>query len=300
MTASSLRKHVAARDVKYLLWKVSPALLFAAYRASGRSASQAYSAMQKVVYEARARVDPKTFVVGMFEAHEQYDYETHLLRPFTDERLNVGSKAVHELIALDFACGPGRMIRRMAKRVGRCDGIDISAENIRAAQEYCAGVSPRPELYVNNGRDFASIGDDVYDLVFSTIALQHIPVHEIRQNIFAEMFRVMKSGASLSLQMAYGNTFDKVIEAARQAGYPAQFARWRENAYRARDTNGFHDVVITADTLGEVREDLQRIGFENVTHELADLPHASHYDNWIFLYARKPEGGGNDAPAMHG
>ncbi|MBA3670764.1 MAG: methyltransferase domain-containing protein [Gemmatimonadaceae bacterium] len=270
--------HARAGDLHYYLWKVNPALLRAWLRLRGMSATEAYSAMQKTVYEARARTDPKAFVVGMYEWHERYDYETELLRH------GPGADAV----ALDFGCGPGRMIRRMATRLARVDGVDIAEENLRAAREYCGDLPVPPVLHLTAGRDLAEIPSATYDLVYSTICLQHIPVHSIRNALVAEMYRVLRPGGRLALQMAQGESVAAVTARASSAEYPAHFAGWGDDATSASDTNGLHDVVVTPGDHATIERELSAIGFRDVSFATTPPPHPTHYLEWLYLYATKP------------
>lgn len=277
MNPRHILAHVRARDVRYGLWRASPTLLRGWLRLRGIRGHDAYLAMQKTVYEARARVGAREYVVGMFEQHERYDYEGYLLAH--------GPHDPGSCVALDFGCGPGRMIQRMARAFQRCDGIDIAAENLRQARVYCAGLRSAPQLYLTEGQDLHAIPSDRYDLVYSTICLQHIPVHEVRLGIIRDMRRVLRRGGRLALQMALTDDMQGVQERARAAGYRARFAAWGDNVVDAEDTNGLHDVAVTEGDFPRIRSEVEELGFHDVQFAVAPPPHATHYTAWVYIYA---------------
>ncbi|HCH59286.1 MAG: hypothetical protein UX80_C0002G0043 [Candidatus Amesbacteria bacterium GW2011_GWA2_47_11b] len=263
------------REYLYLIWGLSPTLFRILCRVTGYKNTQIYAIYQKLYYEHFARIDEKNLVVGHFEANESYDYEKYLLKPFSENTKHI--------IALDFGCGPGRMVRRMSKFVNRVDGVDISENNITKAKIYTKNIRSKTKYFVNNGYDLAGIPSDTYDLVYTTIALHHIPIHKTRMNLIREFLRVLKIGGQISLQMVFQKNLKKL-----PPGH--SFSCWRENPYDANGTNGTYDVVITPKSLKQVREDLRYVGFKNISFNLA-LPPVSKevglYDNWIFIYARK-------------
>jgi len=106
--------------------------------------------------------------------------------------------------ALDFACGKGRNIENLLGPVdwNRVDGVDISPANI----QYCITrfKSSISHFWITGGADAGGAPSNFYDLVISTIALQHIPVYEVRKSILLDIYRTMKVGSFLSIQMGFG------------------------------------------------------------------------------------------------
>ena len=88
----------------------------------------------------------------------------------------------------------------------RVDGVDISYINLSNAMEWLRDSQTYKDnlLFKSNGRDLSEIQSDTYDAVMSTITLQHIPVHEIRFNLFREFYRVLGNGGWLTAQMGFG------------------------------------------------------------------------------------------------
>lgn len=262
-------------EILFMFWMISPKLLQTIFWIAGERDWQIYAHLQKVYYDHYARIDPINAVVGSFNEQESYPYEKYLLQPLL--------KPCSKFIVLDFGCGPGRMIKRLARIFKRVDGVDITPNNIIWAKKYVQKLHSQPNFYINNGYDLASIPANTYDFLYTTIALHHIPIYKTRINLLTEFHRVLKSKSWMSLQMVYKKSATRLPILHRAA-------RWRENIYFANGTNGFYDVVITQPDLPIIREDLEKIGFKKVSFRFAPpIPRkTSPYDNWIFIYAYKP------------
>ena len=102
--------------------------------------------------------------------------------------------------ALDFACGKGRNVSNLLtiNKWKRVDGVDISTGNIKYCKDNYKGQNS--EWYVNNGIGLEDLSTNEYHFVLSTIALQHIPVYEIRTNLLKEILRVMAPGGILAFK----------------------------------------------------------------------------------------------------
>jgi SAM-dependent methyltransferase len=179
--------------------------------------------------------------------------------------------------ALDFACGKGRNVINIHKlsEWEYVDGVDISQSNI----DYCVSTYTQynSNWYCNNGIDLQDIPSDNYDFVMSTIALQHIPVYDIRKNIMLEILRVLKSGGIFSFQMGYGNDLKDVFNRPRSSYY--------DNIYDASKTNSEYDVRVQ--TENEIVEDLSNIGFVNISTEIKNSFSDSGHPQWIYIKCYK-------------
>jgi SAM-dependent methyltransferase len=228
-----------------------------------------YTRLQRGFYEAEAaRWTPadRNPVVGSFDAHNAWaDYDI----------LFAGLDTAG-LVALDFGCGPGRCLVKYAGRFSRVDGADLAAANLVAARAWLAanGVSPPPALYQTDGVSLAGVPSAAYDVVFSTICLQHIPVHTIRVGLFREFARVLKPGGWFTAQMGYGDSGDP-----RGVGYYAD--RWD-----APGTNGGCDATVVAPA--QLGGDLAGAGFDGASFESAVRPAGPNdwHQNWIFFRAK--------------
>lgn len=180
-------------------------------------------------------------------------------------------------LALDFACGKGRNITNMLSLCEwkRVDGIDISSANI----EYCKNTYKKQNSnwYVNNGVDVSALKENEYDFIMSTIALQHIPVYDIRKSLITDLLRTLKPGGLFSFQMGYGEKIE--IGEKRYSYY--------ENYYEANGTNSVHDVRVQ--DKNEIIEDLKNIGFINIKTFLKKSFLDNGHPEWIYVKAFKPK-----------
>lgn len=179
-------------------------------------------------------------------------------------------------VALDFACGKGRNVTNMLSLCtwSRVDGVDLSEKNI----QYCKSrYNQNSNWYVNNGVDVSVLPSNEYDFVMSTIALQHIPVYDIRKSLITDLLRTMKSGGLFSFQMGYGKDLNSQL-GPRSAYF--------DNVYKANGTNSTYDVRVQNEA--EVIEDLINIGFSNITTYIKNSFSDHGHPQWIYVKAYKP------------
>ena len=265
---------------------------------SGDSREQDYIHMQKVAYND-ANVLPED-IVGQYAWHEEYPYETFLLYRNGDIRKPL-FETMNDKTALDFACGPGRMVRRMQKLFRKVDGCDISERLIAEARKRV----PDTDFYVTNGNDLGDVPEEFYDFIYCTISMQHIASHKIRMSILQSMHSALKSGGKITLQMAYNPDFPYVTETSRMEINGKQIrvyqkeamASWFADDFFAETTNGGHDVGIGKADLDAVKADFSNV-FSNVSVWFGNV--ADYYDNlegkkhgsywatdWIYVYGEK-------------
>jgi cyclopropane fatty-acyl-phospholipid synthase-like methyltransferase len=135
---------------------------------------------------------------------------------------------------LEIGCGVGRLVRPLSGRVARVVGVDLSAEMLQRAREYCTGLA-NVELYSTDGRlDF--LPDGSFDFVFSHIVFQHLPRKAYAERYFRDAFRLLVPGGVLRVQ---------VDGRSRQV-----FRRWVADSWSG--------VVFSA---RELRRRLERAGF---------------------------------------
>jgi SAM-dependent methyltransferase len=210
------------------------------------------------------RSDDREFVVGWYAMHEKFDYEGWLL-----DGVDLGPDAV----AIDYGCGPGRMLKRMKVLFARVDGTDISAEVLDVAGRHCADMEPPPKLFVSDGQGVPPGHEGAYDVAYSVICLQHICVHTIRRRILESLFEALEPGGLLTFQMGYG------------PGHRALVA-YDQDAADARGTNGEADVTVLHPA--EIAKDLSEIGFVDLEYALSPTGPGDTHAAWIFVRASKP------------
>lgn len=179
-------------------------------------------------------------------------------------------------VGLDFACGKGRNVTNMLSLCNwkRVDGIDISEANIVYCNE--KNKTQNSNWYVNNGVDVSELNSNEYDFIMSTIALQHIPVYDIRKSLITDLLRTLKPGGLFSFQMGYGKNIN---EGEIRSGY-------YENIYEARGTNSAHDVRVQSES--EITEDLTNIGFVNIETYVKETFSDKGHPSWVYVKAYKP------------
>jgi ubiquinone/menaquinone biosynthesis C-methylase UbiE len=177
---------------------------------------------------------------------------------------------------LDFGCGKGRNVgnARALANWGSCDGVDISPNNIsfcRANNDSSLG-----NFFNNNGEDLADLKSNFYDFIMSTIVLQHICSYDVRYKILCELYRVMRSGGILSIQMGFGDMSFKG---------DAEVSNYHDNNFTATNSNGTFDVRV--ENPDDIISDLKSVGFKDVTYEIRDSWADGGHRQWIYLEASK-------------
>lgn len=101
--------------------------------------------------------------------------------------------------ALDFGCGVGRLTQALCSYFSEVIGIDISTSMITRATGY--NRCPDKCKYVLNARpDLSVFPDDQYDLVYSSITLQHMEP-EYARSYLREFVRVLRPDGLLVFQI---------------------------------------------------------------------------------------------------
>ena len=218
-------------------------------------------------------------IVGQYEWHEEYPYETFLLYRNGDIRKPL-FETTGDKVALDFACGPGRMVKRMRKIFAKVDGCDISERMIEEARKRV----PDTDFYITNGNDLGKVPLNSYDLVYCTISMQHIASYQIRSEILRNMNKVLKESGKVVLQMAYNANCPYVFEKKRlilngneiRVYGKIPMAAYFSNDYGAKTTNGGYDLGIGREDLEAIRIDFSHF-FKNVSIWFSNV--SKYYDN---------------------
>lgn len=208
----------------------------------------------------------RDFVVGKFDDQNAWD---------DYEKLFKGIDTQH-MIALDYGCGPGRSIVKYWNRFARIDGADISPKNIENIPVWAShcGVDVSNGIYrTTSGFDLSPFPTGVYDLVFSTICLQHISVYAIRKNIKKEIYRVLKPGGIFTAQMGFDSPGSRHYN---------HFAKYYENRSRGFVEDG------SINSTEELKRDMVDIGFVNFSYELGPTGPGDEHEYWIYFKGTKP------------
>lgn len=178
---------------------------------------------------------------------------------------------------LDLGCGQGRNISNLRDLgfAGRIDGADISKANISACRARFSGMEG--DYFTTNGLDLSPFPSKEYDVVFSTIVLQHIPVWSTRDGLLRECHRVLKEGGLLVFQMGYGATL--------QTPRGTPLSSYWDDDKSVIGSNGTHDVQVQNSQ--DVERHLHAIGFTSVECEIREAFSDHQHDNWIFVRATR-------------
>jgi SAM-dependent methyltransferase len=103
--------------------------------------------------------------------------------------------------ALDFGCGSGRITRPLARIFGEVVGVDISDRMVDQARRVNADM-PNCAFLRNVAEDLRLFEDDHFDLVYSSIVLQHLPTRSLILTYIAEFVRTLSPGGLLVFQLA--------------------------------------------------------------------------------------------------
>lgn len=254
-----------------------------------------YLNMQRNQYNDE-RTTPED-IVGQYEWHENYPYETFLLYRNGDVRKPIFENT-SDKTALDFACGPGRMVKRMSQIFKHVDGCDISERMLEVAKERV----PECTFYLTNGDDLGEVPKNHYDFVYCTISMQHIASYDIRRNILTCIKEALKDGGKFTLQLAYNKDFpyvnikgkmiineNEITVAGKQP-----MASYFSNDFGAEVTNGAHDVGIGERDLDAIKADFSSmfnnvaIWYSNVSNYYSNLEGFKHGNywatDWIYIY----------------
>lgn len=232
-----------------------------------------YTQMQQSLYDHLAVLDAGRNVNG----NPLQIYDEYYAQRLWGNIPNLEDKKV-----LDFGCGPGRNLIYYTGKVKSIDGVDIAERNLVTAREWIENNNFDPNnyrLYKNDGVSLKGIPDDEYDVVMSTICLQHISVYSIRRNLLSEFRRVLKTGGYITLQFLYST------EKANTVDYFADF-------WDAGGSNGANDCVVG--DAQHVVKDLKELGFSNIEYFIDQaftsngLPPTSVDDKeWLFVTGQK-------------
>jgi SAM-dependent methyltransferase len=98
---------------------------------------------------------------------------------------------------LDIGCGTGRVMEHLAPLCREVHGIDISERMVQGGRDRLGHLA-NVRLHHGNGYDLAGFGDGSFDVVYSIIALQHMP-RTVAYNYLLESHRVLRQGGVLWL-----------------------------------------------------------------------------------------------------
>lgn len=220
-----------------------------------------YTTMQKRFYDTGAHSEEE--IVGNYDYHENFPYETHLLNLYGDIRRPVLANP-SEAVGFDIGCGEGRMIRRMSRYLKQVDGADISEKMATAAR---ARSPQNSNVYVTTGANCGDAVTNAYDFAYNTISLHHICVHEVRSSIIKDLTRILKPTGVATLQFFFSKHYPycRTTPPAYNEAYlmdihhrDALQADWFENRWNAQGTNSMCDAAFGTKHIPAVVDDFKK------------------------------------------
>ncbi len=127
-----------------------------------------------------------------------FDRGRLLLREQIQPLLDARPEPKTEILAVEYGCGVGRILRALIDCGYRCAGIDISPTMV----EHCLRLAPEVEgAYVLDDAGRSGLPDGVASLVFSFAVVQHIATLSAYERALAEMCRILKPGGTLAIHL---------------------------------------------------------------------------------------------------
>lgn len=124
--------------------------------------------------------------------------------------------------ALDFGCGVGRLTAALIAHFAEVTGVDISPAMLERAARF-NGADGRCRYLHNDTADLRAFGDGSFDLVYSSLVLQHIPPPLARAYL-AEFVRVLRPGGAIMLLVPVAHA--RTLRGATYALAPHQVSGW--------------------------------------------------------------------------
>lgn len=150
------------------------------------------------------RLDPCWAILSSPEKRfGQWDWKTFLATGDEEIGCLMADAARFELPklrgrALDFGCGVGRLTKALSNYFDEAVGLDISAAMVAHARQLCHGTNCR---FIVSAQPRLPFGDAEFDLIYSTIVLQHVPEKRLIKQYIAEFVRVLRPSGLLVMQV---------------------------------------------------------------------------------------------------
>ncbi len=107
--------------------------------------------------------------------------------------------AAHRDAALDFGCGVGRLTAALSDHYGTVTGVDVSPSMLEHAQRIHS-ANERCRFVYNDQPDLSVFSDNSFDLVYSSLVLQHLPPR-LSDGYLREFVRVVRPGGAVVLMV---------------------------------------------------------------------------------------------------
>lgn len=161
------------------------------------------SISKKHEWEALAQLDPLWAILSDEQKrYRKWDLDEFFktgLREAEGVYAQLAKRKVDKGSLLDFGCGVGRVSRGFLKFFDEVVGVDVSQTMIAKAKELHAQVA-HLHFAVSNEKDLSLFPKERFNVIYSSIVLQHIPRKDIIR-FLAEFARILKPNGVLVFQL---------------------------------------------------------------------------------------------------
>jgi ubiquinone/menaquinone biosynthesis C-methylase UbiE len=154
-------------------------------------------------WEQRAQEDPLHYI-----ATDQRELDDFAESGRKDAQVILGGLTCGGSV-LEIGAGIGRLLVAMEDRFDDLVGVDISPRMIELSHDYLAS-HPKVRVLLNDGSTLP-VEDGRFDVVFSYIALQHVPERRVVEGYIAEAHRVLKPGGTFRFQVIHRSPRQTVL-----------------------------------------------------------------------------------------
>jgi SAM-dependent methyltransferase len=130
--------------------------------------------------------------------------------------------------AFDFGCGGGRLTRALAARFDEAIGVDVAEGMVAVARDLNQDV-PNCRFELNDRPDLERFESGSFDVVYTSLVLQHLPSRALLEAYLAELVRITAPDGllvfGLPVEMARVNRLQlsrRLYAALRRVGVPAE------------------------------------------------------------------------------
>src|SRR5580693_614177 len=160
------------------------------------------SARMREDWNARAREDAGYYVAfGRRDQDEAgfFATATDVINSLEWELRRVPLAQRGDWRALEIGCGPGRLMRPMARHFVEIHGVDVSDEMIALAKDKLRDIH-NAFPHAGDGSTLPQFEDGFFDFIYSYAVFQHIPSRDVVYQYLREIARVLKPGGLARLQ----------------------------------------------------------------------------------------------------
>ena len=186
---------------------------------------------------------------------------------------------------VEIGCGVGRITAQLAESFQRVFALDVSPDMIEQARQ---GVPSSVEFHLTTGADIP-LPADLATAAFSSFVFQHFDRRATATAYFRELYRVLKPGGTLLIQLplyAWPVTprlFESQYKARKRLGdLRSRYRRWRAGR------GGRPNLRFLAYDAEGLRATLEELGFRDVEFRIFRIPKAQRPQSAVL--ARKPSG----------